>query len=118
MARTTSDIAPDFGQRLASILQRKNWNQSDLARASGLGRDSISTYVRGMVFPDPKNLKKLADALGCSVSELVPGRDPQPDNDAIFEIRQTSDGRVFVKINQSVSLDQAAKIFSILREEK
>lgn len=120
MPRATSNQAPDFGTRLFSRMRAKSWNQSDLARATGLGRDSISTYVRGMVFPDAKNIKRLADALGCTPSDLVPDipktDEPMPDN-AVFEIRQTGDGKVFVKINQSVTLDQAAAIFAVLREK-
>src|SRR3546814_17801689 len=50
----------------------KNWSQADLARRAELGRDSISTYINGKTFPDPLSRKKLADALGVSVDELIP----------------------------------------------
>ena len=54
----------EFGRRLTAMLVEKVWSQSDLARASGLGRDSISQYARGRSIPSPKNLSKLANALG------------------------------------------------------
>lgn len=120
MSKATPDKTSDFSTRLFSRMRAKSWNQSDLARAAGLGRDSISTYVRGMVFPDAKNIKRLADALGCTPSDLVPDipklDEPVSDN-AVFEIRQTGDGKVFVKINQFVTIDQAAAIFAALREK-
>ncbi|MGH8561273.1 MAG: helix-turn-helix domain-containing protein, partial [Nevskiales bacterium] len=62
----------EFGRRLLNLCLQKGWNQSDLARASELGRDAISTYVRGRSFPDPKNLRKLADALGVAMDDLLP----------------------------------------------
>jgi transcriptional regulator with XRE-family HTH domain len=116
MSRVNRTITPDLGKRISEKMHAKNWNQSDLARASGLGRDSISTYIRGMVTPTQGNLKQIADALGCSTDELLPAEERQQET--LFEIRQTGDGRVFVKINKAVSIKQAAAIFEILRDEK
>lgn len=98
----------------------RGWNQSELARRSGLGRDSVSTYIRGQVLPEPKNLKALADALGIQAHDLL----PQSAMSAIeaetpaLEIRQAHGhtDKVFLRINQLVSIDQAARIFSIIRE--
>ena len=116
MSRVNRTITPDLGKRISEKMHAKNWNQSDLARASGLGRDSISTYIRGMVMPTPNNLKQLADALDCAPEDLLPA--DEREQETLFEIRQTGDGRVFVKINKAVSIKQAAEIFQILRDEK
>ena len=65
----TADMSPreltkqEFGRRLMALMLDKGWNQSELARAAKLGRDAISTYIRGISFPEPKNLVKLAQAL-------------------------------------------------------
>lgn len=108
----------EFGQRLQSMLLERNWNQSDLARAAGLGRDSVSTYVRGSVFPDPKNLKRIADALGVSPQQLFPsGMITKMDADVpALEIRQSASepNKVHIRINRTVTIEQAAQIFSIL----
>lgn len=62
---------------LASNLYRhmklRRWKQSDLARASGLGRALISSYVRREAFPQDTSLLALAAALSVEVTELVPG---------------------------------------------
>ena len=115
MSRHTREIPPDFGRNLEARMHGKNWNQSDLARAAGVGRDSISTYIRGLVMPDPKNLVRLADALGCTVPDLLPERATELPEKASFELRQTDEG-VFVRINKPVTIEQAAKIFDILRQ--
>ena len=116
MSRVNREITPEIGRRISEKMQAKNWNQSDLARAAGLGRDSISTYVRGMVKPSPENLKQIANALGCNPEELYPSE--PVEQEIILEMRQTGDGRVFIKINKTVSVQQAASIFEILRDEK
>ena len=114
-------VKAEFGKRLQSLILEKNWNQAELARASGLGRDSISTYVRGHVFPDPKNLKRLADALGMTPQQLYPPSMAVALEVEIpsFEIRQsvTEPEKVHIRINRTVSLEQAAKIFDIIRNQ-
>lgn len=108
----------EFGQRLQSLLLERNWNQAELARAAGLGRDSISTYVRGSVFPDPKNLKKLADAFGLTPQQLLPSSMGQLLDAEVpaLEIRQSASdpSKVHLRINRTVTIEQAAQIFSIL----
>jgi transcriptional regulator with XRE-family HTH domain len=100
------------------MMMDKGWNQSDLARSSGLGRDSISTYIRGQTFPEPKNLRKLADSLGTTTHELLPNSTLSAieSETPALEIRQAHGhlDRVFIRINQLVTLEQAARIFEIL----
>jgi transcriptional regulator with XRE-family HTH domain len=61
-----------FGRRLQEHMLAKDWNQSELARRAGVGRDAISTYVRGQTYPTPKVLRKLCNALGITEAELLP----------------------------------------------
>lgn len=62
----------EFAKRLYKEMMEKGWTQSELSRASNTGRDSISNYIRGRTIPSPKNLRKLADALGVEPSDLYP----------------------------------------------
>ena len=62
----------EFAKRLYALLQEKDMNQSDLANKAGLGRDSISQYIRAINVPSPKSLKKIADVFGIEPSELYP----------------------------------------------
>lgn len=108
----------EFGRRLQSLILERNWNQAELARAAGLGRDSISTYIRGTVFPDPKNLKKIADALGMTPQQLMPSEMAAVMDAEVpaLEIRQSASdpNKVHIRINRTVTVEQAAKIFAIL----
>jgi putative transcriptional regulator len=106
----------DFGARLKERLRVKNWNQSDLARACKLGRDSISTYINGTVKPTPKNLARIANALGCTPADLLPDYTTPVNEEAVMEMTQLPDGKMRLKIIQAVELDQALQIFSILKK--
>ena len=62
----------EFAKRLYETMVSKGWTQSELSRATDVGRDSISNYIRGISLPNPRNLKKLADGLGVEMSDLYP----------------------------------------------
>lgn len=112
---STTSETPEFGARLKTYLRSKNWNQSDLARATGLGRDSISTYISGSVRPTPKNLVKIATALGCTPADLMPEALYVDTDRTVLEMHQLPDGLVQLRIVKAVTLDQAVEIFSILK---
>lgn len=122
----TADFTPralskqEFGRRLYALMMERRWTQSELARAAKLGRDAVSTYIRGRSFPEPKNLQKLADALGVKREDLLPNtamRAMENDVAPMLEIRQAQGhpDKVWLRVNQMVTLDQAAQIFQVLR---
>jgi transcriptional regulator with XRE-family HTH domain len=107
-----------FGRKLSKLSIDRGWNQSALARMaskflpSPMSRDSVSKYCRGMNWPGPTHMAALARALGVAVDELAP-----ETGGSTFEMRQTGD-KIRLKIDQTVSLDQAARIAEILAEKK
>jgi transcriptional regulator with XRE-family HTH domain len=119
LGSNTDHAKEEFGEKLRHYMNQRGWNQSDLARESDLRRDAISTYVRGKVWPDPSNLRKLADALQVAPNDLIKGMSEasnnSPSNSPMVEIKQTGENEIFLRINRSVSLDQAAQILAILK---
>lgn len=111
-----------FGQRVYSLMLKKGWKQSDLARHSGLKRDSISTYVRGRVFPTPQSLQALAKALGVKPEELLPNIAKSAidaDEPSLSMRASTLDpAKVWLQVNQQVSMKTALRIAQVLEEEK
>ena len=73
-----------FADRLQHFRTEKGWSKSELARQIwgeiptkagrkvAKNRDRISVYEKGKSWPDPHNLKKIANALGVSPEELAP----------------------------------------------
>jgi transcriptional regulator with XRE-family HTH domain len=73
LSQLIAEVVPSaFGQRLRYLILRKGWNQSELARQAGIGRDSISSYIAGRARPNNLNAHKLAEALGVNLGELLP----------------------------------------------
>jgi transcriptional regulator with XRE-family HTH domain len=111
----------EFGRRLATLLLDKGWNQSDLARAAELGRDSISTYVNGKTFPTPKALKALSEALGVSKDDLLPNQMMQAmdDEHPAVELKQAAGhpNKAWLRINRAMSFATAAKIIELINKE-
>ena len=61
-----------FARRLEHLLMQKAWRQVDLSRASGIGRDSISTYLKGKTVPSRLSLQKMAKVFQIEPDQLYP----------------------------------------------
>jgi transcriptional regulator with XRE-family HTH domain len=121
----------NFGRRLRQLLDQKGMNYSDLARAVwgkttvkggyevAKNRDRISVYVAGKAFPDPRNLKKIADTLGVSIADLAPERvgdamlEQQNPTYSFTKVQDGSD-MVFLRVNKLVPEAKAVKIIALL----
>jgi len=114
-------LKTEFGRRVWQNMVKKDMNQSDLARASGLGRDSISQYVRGRNTPSPQNLVKLAKALNVDPNELLPNHEANAVAHEVptFQIQQIGNesNAVWLHVNQRVTSDQALRVMQILNEK-
>lgn len=63
-----------WGKNIKRLMLAKGMKQADLARAAGLQRQNVSTYINGHNYPSPLNLAKLARGLGVEPAEIaVPG---------------------------------------------
>lgn len=109
----------EFGRRLYNFMMQSRMSQSDLARASGMGRDSISQYVRGRSVPAPKNLAKLADALNIEVDVLFPNYDAQANavEQPTLEMKsvEADAENVWLRINMKVPTAKAIQVMQILK---
>lgn len=109
----------EFGKRLYNFMIERRMSQSDLSRASSMGRDSISQYVRGRSVPSPKNLSKLAEALDVEVDVLFPNYDAQANASErpTLEIKSIeSDAEHFwLRVNMKVPAAKALEVLKILK---
>ncbi|MHC5033456.1 MAG: hypothetical protein ACYTFZ_00245 [Planctomycetota bacterium] len=74
----------EFARKLHDELNKRGWNNSDLARAVwgetvdkrgyavARNRDRVGQYVAGKSYPEPYNLQKIADVLGVKPEDLAP----------------------------------------------
>lgn len=60
-----------FVENLREAAKSKQMTQSDVVKASGLSKSSVSDYFAGKSTPKKDALKKLANALGVTVEALT-----------------------------------------------
>lgn len=112
----------DFSNRLKALLTQKGWRQADLARATGLGRDSVSSYCKGKTVPSRESLLKMAKVLSITGEELYPNYAAdmvQMDEAPTFELRAIpgkTDSR-WLTLNQEISNSKVTRILAILDEK-
>lgn len=111
----------EFGRRIYQLMLKKGWRQADLARESGLPRDSISTYVRGTVRPTDESLKKVAKALGVEKEDLLPNMIEdaiEQDSPSVeMKISASDPTKAWLRLNRLVNTSTAVKIIEIIHAE-
>jgi transcriptional regulator with XRE-family HTH domain len=97
----------------------KGWRQADLVKASGLPRDSISTYMLGKTLPEKENLKAIATALGVEPKDLIPTYVEVIDEGAESPFEMKVNGKdaskTWIRVATTVSSVTARKIFELIQ---
>ena len=60
-----------FGDNLVDMLKEARMTQRDLADDSGLSEATISAYINKKKIPGLKAIINIADALHCTIDELI-----------------------------------------------
>lgn len=68
--------------RIEELQKKKKWSRRELERQAGVGVGAISKW--STFTPTSKTIKKVADALGCSVAYLTGESDFQSEQDAVI----------------------------------
>lgn len=112
----------EFGRHLYRLMIAKGWSQADLARRSGLTKDSISTYIRGKVFPTPNSVNKLSKVFGLPMEQIMPNHIAQAiaDDHPSFDARESPGhpGLMRVRMDKLVSMAVFAKISALLADDE
>lgn len=66
-----TDLNKKIGQRIIDLRIKKDWTQSDLARACGKDRQAIEKLENGKVNPTLYTLYEISKALEVSLISLV-----------------------------------------------
>jgi transcriptional regulator with XRE-family HTH domain len=110
-----------FGRKVQTLMLKKGWNQSELARRADMGRDNVSGYIRGKNTPNSKHLQKLADALGVTPDELFPGViSPEISDESIMDVRvlRNDPTKSSLRINVIVATPVAMQCVKLITEAK
>jgi|Deesub1362A_J573_1020465.scaffolds.fasta_scaffold00112_62 transcriptional regulator with XRE-family HTH domain len=74
--------------RLRKAREARGWTQSQLAAKLNVSDATISRYEKGVRYPDPEMLKRLAFVLEASVDYLVGNEPHNPDAELPPEARR------------------------------
>lgn len=69
--RDEVDWKRQFGIRLRKLMRRRGIIQSELSEMIGVSVTSLSSYMNGRSVPSIYVAEKMAEALGCSVNDLL-----------------------------------------------
>jgi transcriptional regulator with XRE-family HTH domain len=122
-----------FAKRLYHALLERGMTQSDLARKiwnetrvdnrgydQTVGKDRVSSWIRGRSMPEPHNLIKIAKALNMSPEDLAPNLTASAIEQETPEIQITvihnHPNKVLVKLNKILPFDVATKIMNLVNE--
>jgi transcriptional regulator with XRE-family HTH domain len=67
-------VRTEIGMRLLIARRRAKLSQEELADRLGVGPNTVGRWERGRVEPRVSALAAIAEALGCELSQLLPGQ--------------------------------------------
>lgn len=65
------DYAEVIGRNLQRLINERGTTQAAIARKLGIARSGINKYVHGVASPSPRNIVRIARALGVTADELL-----------------------------------------------
>jgi len=107
--------AKAVAERLRVLIVERGWNQSELARRSGMRPSNVSNYLRGSNVPNPKQLAKLAEALGTTPGDIL-GAGLEGSAARALSLTQVEkrDGHLRLQIDQVVPAEVASQVIGLL----
>ncbi len=99
-----------FGARLRRLMQARGFNQSQLARRTGIDRTILNRLISGKARPRPEHVGWLAVALEVDTGELAAGAELSPDvRRAIDHVRQGADRMLRIQSERDDALARLAQ---------
>jgi len=99
---------------IANLRNKKGWSQSDLASESGVSREMISKYVRGLAIPSVDAAKKIADAFSVSLGYLVgEGIDASFDKMTLSRFQEIQNMKLDFRVHLLSLIDSVNRVYKI-----
>jgi transcriptional regulator with XRE-family HTH domain len=104
-----------IGERIKAIIDAKGLTQRELAGIAGIHEVSVCRIISGQRQPGLPTLRKLADALGMSVSELVGEALPRPAQPTEAQAEDAAEEQVLERLADVLQAAPAPRRARILR---
>jgi transcriptional regulator with XRE-family HTH domain len=106
--------AAAFAERLRARMRERNLNQAGLSRLSSIKRDSISIHCCGRSIPRSRHLLKLASALECEPSALLPEVQSAIAAESPINIQQIGPDRFLLAAHAVIDAATASRLLAAL----
>jgi transcriptional regulator with XRE-family HTH domain len=83
-------MADDWKYRLLAAIDRDGRNDKEISLAAGLGQNFVNQFRHGTREPKTKQVLKLADALGVSLTHIFLGEDVTRQDEEFFQLLRES----------------------------
>jgi transcriptional regulator with XRE-family HTH domain len=102
------DPTGDFPAYLRAQLAEKDWTSADLGRHAGVHPASISKWLRGLEVPSVENSRKVADALGANLLEILVSigiltRDEVRGRGTVVDLERLSDDQLVSELRRRLA---------------
>ena len=119
-AKTPHPIDVQVGQRIASLRQQREFNQSQLGAAVGVTFQQVQKYEKGVNRVSASKLALIADFLSVEVQGLFPPREDRQlgraaEPSAIDRLGATGSGRELASLFVSMPRDRQLSLLSVAR---
>ena len=98
------------GERIQAKMKEQKISQNRLAKAAQISQSGLSSIISGAVSPKEITLAAIANALGCSVSELI-GEDQQDQQE---KAPRTPEARLLAKGVDKMPENQRKAIMNMM----
>lgn len=107
-------MSQKFAQWFKSQLDRREWNQSDFARRTGISQTTVSTWVRSRSVPDPASCDIIADVFLLPLDEVLAVAGHRPVETRSHNEAAAAIAAMVRRVNWTA--DRVAGIEAILRQ--
>lgn len=101
----------NFRKNLRKYMDECRINQVDLAKAVGVSKSTVTTWLSGRAYPRIDIIQRLADVLECATDDLVAGK-----TDAEIEAEQISkDQKILFRLAKNAKPEAIRAAVAVLK---
>lgn len=104
-----------FKKNLPYYMARADMNQSELAKAVGRTKSTVTCWIQGKAYPRIDVIQSIADALGCTTDDLMLDKSPKM---GFVSNSRPLHSEVSGMLNEMINADKKEKQFSRDTETK
>lgn len=108
----------NFGARLKSLLENKNFNQKEFADKVGITEATLSRYINNIVVPKIEIVVKMADILNVSIDFLAGNERELSEDEELYILKHLLIKKGFMENEEDLSDEELNKLMTFIGKNK